>query len=150
MSCIESKKKIVLLSVIGLILIFLTSDIAVGKDITIHEDTTKFVTEYADKLAEEIKIQEEESHWVYYGSVRCTEYCASCNLPSGHTSSSGTYLSGGHVACSWLKLGTRIRLNGYEFVVVDRCGTDAIDIFRDTDGCYCNMNEYKELEIYVP
>lgn len=142
---------------------FTTTDIVVGKTPTKEtkavkyehdvncDEVTNAIANHLDECMQGIKEREEESHWKSIGLVRCTEYCTSCNSPSGHHSSSGTYLTDGHVACSWLSLGTRIRINGYEFIVVDTCGTDAIDIFRDRDdGCYCNMNEYKEVEVYVP
>lgn len=109
-----------------------------------------------EQLQEEIKDikeqqeAEERSHWKSLGSVRCTEYCPNCNSPSGYQSSSGTYLYEGCVACSWLPIGTVLMIDGYEYTVVDVCGTDAIDIFVDTDGCYCSMNTYKEVYIYEP
>ena len=83
----------------------------------------------------------------YIGECRITEYCPQCNDGSGHESSSGVYLEYGHAACNWLPIGTIVNIEGDEFVVVDTCGTDAIDIFVDTDECHCNLNEYKRVAI---
>lgn len=83
------------------------------------------------------------------GTCRVTCYCCTCNDGSGHESSSGTYLRYGHAACNWLPVGTVIDIEGDEFVIVDTCGTDAIDIFIDDDSgvCKCNLNEYKRVTI---
>lgn len=90
-----------------------------------------------------------ERHWKPIGECRITEYCPSCNDPAGsYQSSSGVRLYEGVVACSWLDTGTKIRVNGYEYVVLDKCGTEAIDIFRDTGCCCCNQNYYAKVEIW--
>ena len=81
------------------------------------------------------------------GMCRITTYCPSCNDGAGHASSSGVYLEYGHAACRWLPNGTVIDIEGEEFVIVDTCGTDAIDIFVDTDTCRCDLNEYKHVMI---
>lgn len=169
MSCITTKikdKKITLCMAVLIIFIALmiNTDEAAGKNKNVEtttaaiNNTVKNVTEIHTQVSSDVgkqvkhhkQVLEEKSHWESLGYVRCTEYCASCNSPSGHTSSSGTYLSEGCVACSWLSIGTKIRIDGHEYTVVDICGTDAIDIFVDSYGCYCNMNTYKEVEIYVP
>lgn len=91
-----------------------------------------------------------ERHWKSIGECRITEYCPSCNDPAGtYQSSSGAYLYEGCVACNWLPNGTKIRIRKrYVFVVMDTCGTEAIDIFRDTSYCCCNGNYYAEVEIW--
>lgn len=81
--------------------------------------------------------------WESLGECRITTYCPSCNEPAGYESYSGKTLAAGDCACSWLQIGTRISIDGDEFTVVDTCGTDAIDIFVDSDECRCNLNEYK-------
>lgn len=81
------------------------------------------------------------------GMCRITEYCPSCNDGSGHDSTSGVHLEYGHAACRWLPNGTVISIEGEEFVIVDTCGTDAIDIFRDTDECRCDLNEYRHVVV---
>lgn len=83
------------------------------------------------------------------GQCRITEYCPVCNDGAGHESASGEYLRYGHCACSWLPYGTVIDIEGDEFIVVDTCGTEAIDIFIDDDSgvCRCNLNEYKRVTV---
>lgn len=81
------------------------------------------------------------------GECRITTYCPSCNTGAGHASSSGVWLEYGHAACNWLPLGTVINIEGEEFEIVDTCGTDAIDLFIDTEYCRCDLNEYKR--VYV-
>ena len=90
-----------------------------------------------------------KEEWRDLGECRITCYCPVCNDGSGHESSSGVELRYGHAACSWLPIGTEISIEGEIFTVVDTCGTDAIDIFIDTDDsiCRCNLNEYKNVRI---
>ena len=86
---------------------------------------------------------------VYWRTVkaRITEYCPCCNCPSGHGSASGTYLTDGCAACAWLPIGTKIKVFGETYIVVDVCGTDAIDLFRDTGTCQCNMSTWTTVKI---
>lgn len=94
--------------------------------------------------------EEETQQWEPIGECRVTTYCPYCNSPQGHGSASGVYLEYGHVACSWLPIGTVIRIDGEVFTVVDVCGTDAIDIFMPfEDGCHCDINEYRFVEVLV-
>ena len=79
------------------------------------------------------------------GDCRITEYCPTCNDGSGYESSSGIELKSGHCACSWLPEGTEISVEGEPLTVVDKCGTEAIDVFVDTDECECNLNEYRKV-----
>lgn len=81
------------------------------------------------------------------GTCRITEYCPACNDGGGYDSTSGTHLREGHAACRWLPNGTIISIDGVEFEIVDTCGTDAIDLFRETEICQCDMNEYKVVYI---
>lgn len=81
------------------------------------------------------------------GECRITTYCPSCNDGTGHESSSGTYLEYGHAACRWLPIGTVIDIEGERFEVVDICGTDAIDLYVETNECRCNLNEYRRVSI---
>ena len=92
---------------------------------------------------------EESLHWQSIGERRITEYCPVCNSPhNSYESSSGVKLEEGMAACNWLSNGTRIMIDGEEYIITDYCGTDAIDIFRDTDECLCDINEYKEVWVY--
>ena len=86
-------------------------------------------------------------HYEDLGECRITTYCPSSNDRAGHESSSGVYLEYGHAACRWLPNGTIISIEGEEFEIVDTCGTDAIDIFVDTDYCRCDLNEYRHVYI---
>lgn len=86
----------------------------------------------------------------YTETVRVTEYCPACNCPAGHGSASGKYLEEGDCACGWLPMGTVVIIDGEEYTVVDVCGTDAIDLFKDTDSCECDRNEYVEAVIIRP
>ena len=79
------------------------------------------------------------------GHQRITTYCPECNDGQGYESSSGKKLEYGDCACSWLPIGTKINIEGAPFTVVDICGTDAIDIFVDTEDCECNLNEYRKV-----
>lgn len=88
--------------------------------------------------------------WEILGTCRITEYCRGCNDPAGsYQSSSGVTLYSGCAACSWLPIGTKIRIHGYVYTIVDICGTNAIDLFTDTAYCQCDRNEYTEVEIYA-
>lgn len=91
--------------------------------------------------------QIQEPRWESIGACRVTEYCPICNDPEGYESSSGKELQNGDVACNWLPNGTRIRIDGKEYTVNDYCGTEAIDIFIDTDECWCDKNAYEEVYI---
>ena len=116
--------------------------------------TTKEVKKATEKTKgeEENKEEayfEEDADWESIGSCRITTYCAGCNDPAGsYQSSSGVTLYEGCVACNWLPIGTRLRIDGCEYVVMDTCGTDAIDIFVDTSYCVCSSNYYTEVFIY--
>lgn len=81
------------------------------------------------------------------GECRITEYCPYCNEPHGHDSATGVYLSEGHAACNWLPMGTVIEIDGRTYEIVDVCGTDAIDLFRESDSCQCNLNDYAQVKI---
>lgn len=87
-------------------------------------------------------------NWESIGEQRITCYCPDCNDGEGYESSSGKTLRYGYAACSWLPIGTKISIEGELFEIVDICGTDAIDVFVDTDRCRCNLNEYKKVSIY--
>ena len=60
-----------------------------------------------------------------------TAYC-----PTGNPTASGVYPTEGRtVACDHLPFGTRISINGHEYIVEDRFGaghTDKLDIFMES------------------
>lgn len=86
----------------------------------------------------------------YTVTARVTEYCPACNSPAGHGSATGAYLTTGHCAVGWLPMGSIVEIDGEMFEVVDVCGTDAVDVFRDDDSgiCHCDRNEYEEITVY--
>ena len=92
----------------------------------------------------------QEHEWKNIGKIRITTYCAHCNDPHGYESSSGKTLKYGYAACRWLPNGTLVNIEGDIFEIVDTCGTEAIDIFIDTETCQCNINEYKQVAICEP
>ena len=113
-----------------------------------NEDKIERKKKAEEKRKREIRRKREERKWESLGSCRITTYCPACNDPAGsYQSSSGTTLYEGCVACSWLPLGATLRINGSIYTVVDRCGTDAIDVFVDTSYCMCNSNYYTNVEI---
>lgn len=79
--------------------------------------------------------------------ARITEYCPRCNDPDGYQSSSGKRLEEGDAACRWLPVGTKIKVFGQVYTIVDTCGTDAIDLFRDTSECNCDLNTWTNVKI---
>lgn len=76
---------------------------------------------------------------VYYGNCRVTFYCAgSCccgQWATGYTASGTRATAGRTVACGDLPFGTRIEIDGQEYIVEDRgVGAQQIDIFVNTHG----------------
>lgn len=112
------------------------------QEILKEEAHKKAVAKAKAKAKAEAKLKKQKASEWYVTTARITEYCPECNDPCGsHQSSSGKYLTDGDCACSWLAIGTEVKINGSIYTVVDRCGTDAIDIFRDTATCQCDLNE---------
>ncbi len=148
-----------ILLVVTLVLMLLTASrsfaYASGLEHEYHEE---FLEQRQEETTKEIKSLYEETHkpkpvktspWKSIGMRRITTYCPWCNDPPGtHNSSSGVRLYEGCAACNWLAIGTKIRINGNEYTIVDNCGTDAIDIFVDTSYCQCHTNYYTNVEIY--
>lgn len=82
------------------------------------------------------------------GEYRISCYCQYCNEEVGYQSASGQRLDYGQVAMNDVPLGSRISIDGEEFVVTDRVGVgNTVDIFiPSTDGeCHCNWLDYKEV-----
>ena len=105
--------------------------------------TTPTLTPKIHKTAQKTQ----EPRWESIGACRVTEYCPICNDPEGYESASGKELATGDAACRWLPLGTVIRIGKREYTIVDTCGTDAIDLFIDSDECWCDRNEYVDVKI---
>lgn len=121
-----------------------------NEDFQQYENNVKEKEEAEKKKREEEKRKAEERKWESLGYYRITTYCPGCNDPAGtYQSSSGTTLYEGCVACSWLSIGTRLRIDGYEYVVMDTCGVGGtIDIFVDS-GSYCSCNTLSYKEVYI-
>ena len=82
------------------------------------------------------------------GEYRVTTYCQYCNEEVGFQSASGQRLDYGQVAMNDVPLGSRISIDGEEFVVTDRVGVpNTVDIFIPSeDGeCHCNTLNYEEV-----
>ena len=83
------------------------------------------------KQARAESIQEEVEEAVDYIEVEITHY-----THTGNNTASGVYpVAGRTVACNFLPLGTRIRINGQEFLVEDTGAMTGlvVDIFVDTE-----------------
>lgn len=153
-----------ILLVVTLVLMLLTaSQTFVYASSLEHEYHENLIEQRQEETTKEIKVIYEEDHkpkekkpkpvktspWKNIGMCRITTYCPWCNDPPGtYNSSSGAQLYEGCAACNWLAIGTKIRINGNEYTIVDTCGTDAIDIFVDTSYCQCHTNYYTNVEIY--
>lgn len=119
-----------------------------NEDFQQYENNVKEKEEAEKKKREEEKRKAEERKWASLGECYITTYCPGCNDPAGtYQSSSGTTLYEGCVACSWLPIGSTIKIDGSVYTVVDRCGTNAIDLFVDTSYCMCDRSYYTEVKI---
>lgn len=88
--------------------------------------------------------------WTSIGRKRITYYCPSCNSPRGtHRSAMGVRLREGHVAFNGARLGAKIKIGKKIYTVVDRCGTNAVDIFKDTMDCHCHSSSYENVQVMV-
>jgi 3D (Asp-Asp-Asp) domain-containing protein len=82
------------------------------------------------------------------GEYRISVYCHACNEEYGFQSASGQRLDYGQVAMNDVPLGSRISIDGEEFIVTDRAGVpNTVDIFIPSeDGtCHCDTLDYKEV-----
>ena len=82
------------------------------------------------------------------GEYRISVYCQYCNEEVGFQSASGERLDYGQVAMNDVPLGSRISIDGEEFVVTDRVGVpNTVDIFIPSEGgeCHCNTLNYEEV-----
>ena len=74
-----------------------------------------------------------------------------CGSDSGITASGKVAVAGRTVAADHLPFGTRLRINGNEYVVEDRFGggyTDRIDIFCNTkEEAFANGRQYLTVEV---
>lgn len=136
--------------IVILLALYMTAMTAFATEPNIFALSMNYHARTATEQAFQQQEEEVSGHWESLGSCRVTTYCTACNSPAGHASATGTYLEYGHVACSWLPMYSHILIDGEEFVVVDVCGTEAIDIFLDgpIDQCICDRNYYTEVYIW--
>lgn len=89
----------------------------------------------------------EESHWQSIGEQRITTYCRGCDTCDiGYA---GYQLYEGCAACNFLPMGTKVRVDGNEYVIADLCGIDnTIDIYIDSDICHCDTLKFSEVEVW--
>ena len=91
-----------------------------------------------------------QRRWTSIGRKRITYYCPSCNSPRGtHRSAMGVRLREGYVAFNGARLGSKIKIGKRIYTVVDRCGTNAVDIFKDTVDCHCHSSSYQNVQVMV-
>ena len=82
------------------------------------------------------------------GEYRITTYCQYCNEEVGYQSASGERLDYGHVAMNDVPLGSKVSIDGEDFIVTDRVGVDnTVDIFIPSESgeCHCNWLDYKKV-----
>ena len=74
-----------------------------------------------------------------------------CGKSDGVTASGEQAVAGVTVAADDLPLGTRVRINGHEYIVHDRCGggyTGRIDIFCESkEEAFANGRQMLEVEV---
>lgn len=105
------------------------------------------------KFAEELVQRSQESKPALLGTYQLTAYCACqkcCGKSNGVTASGTQATQGRTVACNNLAFGTRIMINGHEYVVEDRGGMDnnVIDIFFDSHSEALSFGR-KSCEVYL-
>lgn len=81
--------------------------------------------------------------------VTCTAYTAGDGMTPGTVMANGEKVHYGAVACNFLPLGTKIRIDGEVYTVKDRCGhSDRIDIYMNSlDECYQFGIRTKQVEV---
>ena len=97
----------------------------------------------------------EHGHWVPLGKYKTTGYCncrKCCGKWSGGPTASGRYPISNHtVACGSLPLGTKIMMNGQQYIVEDRGVTGRhIDVYYDSHKvAYAHGVKYIEIFRWV-
>ena len=115
------------------------------------EEAEKFV---AEKKAEEARKAAEEAKkpkLSSLGTYKLTAYCSCsrcCGKSDGVTASGTKATQGRTVACNSLPIGTKIRINGHDYIVEDR-GTSHIDVFFNSHKAALNFGvQYAEVFVY--
>ena len=118
-------------------------------------NNNEIITDYNEPQEVQIEVQpeavEEKSNTFIANVSWYTVSADECGSDSGITASGRVAVAGRTVAADHLPLGTRVRINGNEYVVEDRFGggyTDRIDIFCDTkEEAFANGRQYLEVEV---
>lgn len=125
----------------------------------LEEKAEKMLEEKAKKEKEEAKKKEDiakkeaakKSSMKSLGKYKLTAYCPCskcCGKNDGITASGTKVTQGRTVACNSLAIGTKININGHDYVVEDR-GTSHIDIFFNSHQEALNFGvQYAEVFIY--
>lgn len=125
----------------------------------LEEKAEKMLEEKAQKEKEEEKKKAEaakkeaakKSLMRSLGKYKLTAYCACskcCGKSNGITASGTKATQGRTVACNSLAIGTKININGHDYVVEDR-GTSHIDIFFNSHQEALKFGvKYAEVFIY--
>ena len=81
--------------------------------------------------------------------VTCTAYTAGDGMTPGTVMANGETVHYGAIACNFLPIGTKVRIDGEIFTVKDRCGYgDRIDIYMNSlDECYQFGIRTKQVEV---
>lgn len=89
-------------------------------------------------------VSDSYAEWI---NVRCTAYSP---YDCGGITASGEYVHEGGVACNFLPLGTVVAIDGYDYIVNDRCGIDGtLDIFMESyDRAITFGVQYKDIYVY--
>ena len=123
------------------------------KEITDAVDELLADKEALKSVVELTKSTPSNSGGTYYGKARITFYCncsACCGQWAGGGTASGTTPTANRtVACGDLPFGTRILVDGQEYIVEDRgVGSQCIDVFVDTHEEAVNRGLYYT-DVYI-
>ena len=119
--------------------------------ITLKEEVEK-AAEEAKKVVEERNVEEtKKPKLTSLGTYKLTAYCSCskcCGKSDGVTASGTKATQGRTVACNSLPIGTKIRINGHDYIVEDR-GTSHIDVFFNSHKAALNFGvQYAEVFVY--
>lgn len=118
----------------------------IEKSEELEKEAKKFAKE-AKKKAEAAKKPVMKS----LGRYKLTAYCPCskcCGKSNGITASGTKATQGRTVACNSLAIGTKININGHDYIVEDR-GTSHIDVFFNSHKAALNFGvQYAEVFVY--
>ena len=122
-----------------------------NRDVEIQELNERLETE-RERIAElKEKLEAHREQEVRRGYTRKFTCEITHYIPTGSLTSSGTVPQAGRtVACNFLPLGTKVRINGHIYIVEDTGGMEGlvIDVFVDTYGEAVQLGRYiTEVEV---